>query len=68
MYFAPVLLRNKLAGTTSSSWPPAPTLAPINTGVHTPCLAWLVQCQAVSDGELSYPSCNGILVTGMLVT
>lgn len=42
----------------SSSWLPAPALAPIDTGIHTPCSAWQVQCQAVSDGELSYPSCR----------
>lgn len=58
MYFAPICLRNKLAGNTSSSWLPALTLAPIDTGIHTPCSAWLVWCQAVSDGELSYPSCR----------
>lgn len=43
---------------TNGSWPPALPLAPISTGIHPPCLAWLVQCQAVSDGELSYPSCR----------
>lgn len=56
MYFAPIFLRNNLAGSTSSSWLPAPTPAPIDAGIHTPCSAWLVQCQAVGDGELSYPS------------
>lgn len=58
MNFIPIFLRNKLAGNTSSSCLPALTLAPVDTGIHTLCSAWLVQCQAMSDGELSYPSCS----------